>query len=260
MGVHQFDRAILRRPGRSVVAGLAAGDGPRPTYEGVLAEHRAYEAALKQAGVTVHLLGALEAFPDSIFMEDPALVFTEGAVLLRPGAPSRAAEGDHLKPTLNALFQDVQTLAQGHADGGDIMVTPAAILIGLSARTDRAGAESLAATLARWGKAAEIVDPPKGALHLKTAASMVDDESVLTTPAGKASGMFARFRQIETAPGEEGAANALRVNDQLLVSAQYPRTVERLARDYAVTPIHTDHIARIDAGLSCMSLRWKAAG
>lgn len=248
MRIHDFDQAILRRPGRSVVDGLAAAAGPRPTYEGVLQEHQAYQQALEQAGVAVHLLEPLEDFPDSIFVEDPALVFSEGAILLRPGAPSRECEGAHLKPALASLFSEVQLLAEGYADGGDVMVTPSAVLIGLSGRTDRVGAHSLAQALARWGKAAEIVDPPKGALHLKTAASMVDEETVLTTPAGKASGLFQRFRQIVTAPDEEGAANALRVNRHLLVASQYPRTLEKLARTHEVVGVPTNHIACIDAG------------
>lgn len=257
MRIHDFDQAILRRPGASVVGGLAAGQGPRPTYEGVLQEHRAYQQALEQAGVAVHLLEPLEDFPDSIFVEDPALVFTEGAILLRPGASSRAREGAHLKPVLEALFGEVLQLAEGYADGGDVMVTPHSVLIGLSGRTDRLGAQSLAQALAHWGKATEIVDPPGGALHLKTAASMVDEETVLTTPAGEASGLFSRFRQIVTAPGEEGAANALRVNRHLLVASQYPHTLEKLAQTHEVIGISTEHLARIDAGLSCMSLRWK---
>ena len=258
MSCHDFDTALLRRPGRSVVNGLTAGTGPAPTYEGVLAEHQHYADALAEAGVTVEMLEPLEAFPDSVFVEDPALVFTEGAVLLRPGAPTRAAEAEHLAPALRQHFAVIETLAAGHADGGDVMVTPDLVLIGLSGRTDREGAASLVAALDRLGRAARVIEPPKGALHLKTAGSLIDDETVLTTPAGAASGRFDRFRVIVTEPGEEGAANALRVNARLLVAGQYRRTVDRLTKEYDVVAVSTDHISRIDAGLSCMSLRWKA--
>lgn len=99
--IFDFTDAIVRRPGASVVKGLRAGGGDDPTLEGVLAEHAGYVAALRTAGLTVQELPPLEDFPDAIFVEDPALVFTEGAILLRPGAPSREAEGQFLRDVLH---------------------------------------------------------------------------------------------------------------------------------------------------------------
>lgn len=257
MPCHAFAHAILRTPGRSVVQGLRAHDGPGPDYASLLAEHVAYAEAMRRAGVATQVLPPLEDFPDSVFVEDPALVFAEGAILLNPGAASRAAEGEHLLPTLHANFERVVILGEGHADGGDIMVTPGLVLIGLSARTDQTGARSLAAALAQLGRESRIVIPPEGALHLKTIASMIDEETVLTTAGGEASGLFAGFRTIVTPESEEAAANALRVNATLLLSANHPRIAERLDRDgYALDLVETTHVARIDAGLSCMSLRW----
>jgi dimethylargininase len=258
MRCHDFSHAILRTPGRSVIHGLRSHDGPGPCYESVLAEHRSYAEALEAAGVELEILDPLEEFPDAIFVEDPALVFGEGAILLNPGTATRAQETEHLLPALERNFASVQILERGHADGGDVMVTPDTVLIGLSARTDPDGARSLAAALYRLGRASQIVTPPKGALHLKTIASMIDEETVLTTREGEASGLFTRYRQIVVDTPEEPAANALRVNDTLLISANYPRIADRLDRlNYALAPIDTTHIARIDAGLSCMSLRWQ---
>jgi dimethylargininase len=259
MRCHDFTHALLRRPGRSVANGLSASGGPAPVYEQVLAEHHAYAQALERVGLTVEVLEPLEDFPDSIFVEDPALVFGEGAILLDPGAPSRNGEGVHMLPALERRFPQVRRIEAGHADGGDVMVTPDAVLIGLSTRTDRTGAESLVRALGRIGKVARIVQPPAGALHLKTIASLIDDETVLTTPEGRDSGLFAHFRQIVTDPEEVAAANALRVNGTLLLAANHPRIAERLdAAGYALDLLDTTHIARIDAGLSCMSLRWRA--
>lgn len=90
--IYEFDAAIVRRPASAVGAGMRALDRGDPTYEGVSSEHAAYVAALRQAGVQVEVLEPLEAFPDSIFVEDPALVFTEGAILLRPGSINREGE------------------------------------------------------------------------------------------------------------------------------------------------------------------------
>jgi dimethylargininase len=88
--IYEFDAAIVRRPASTVSAGIRAVDQGDPTYEGVRGEHDAYVAALQEAGVQVEVLEPLEAFPDSIFVEDPALVFTIGAIVLRPGNVSRA--------------------------------------------------------------------------------------------------------------------------------------------------------------------------
>jgi dimethylargininase len=258
--VTSFDRAIVRAPASSVAAGLRAGDRGDPSFAEVEAEHAAYVAALTAAGVEVTRLPPLDAFPDSVFVEDPALVFTEGAILLRPGAASRAGEVAALAPVLRERFEVVLDLPEGFADGGDVLVTPHSVLIGLSARTDRAGAEALRARLGELGRKREIVETPAGVLHFKTDCSLLDEETVLTTPRLSASGVFrGRFREILTAEGEEAAANALRVNGVVLASAERPRTLERLsAAGYAVVPLHTAEIGKIDAGLSCMSLRWRA--
>ncbi|MDB5582732.1 MAG: NG,NG-dimethylarginine dimethylaminohydrolase 1, partial [Bradyrhizobium sp.] len=181
MRCFDFTHAILRAPARSAVDGLRNHDGPSPTFDGLAREHAAYARALAACGLDLTMLDPLEDFPDALFVEDPALVFAEGAIILRPGAASRAAEAAHLRPTLERHFADIQTLAEGHADGGDVMVTPAEILIGLSARTDEAGARALVAALGGLGKRARIVAPPRGALHLKTIASLIDEETVLTT-------------------------------------------------------------------------------
>jgi dimethylargininase len=256
---HRFNRAIVREPARSVVDGLRAGDRCNPTYGGVKAEHRTYVAALAAAGVTVTTLPPLEAFPDSVFVEDPALVFSEGAILLRPGAPSRADEVREIAPTLREIFQAVIELPAGFADGGDVLVTAGKVMIGLSDRTDRAGAEALIACLAELGRKGEIVETPDGVLHFKTACSLIDHETILCTPQLAKTGIFNGFRQILTPDGEAAAANALRVNDVVLVGTDFPETIELLdGLGYMVVPVPTSEIGKLDAGLSCMSLRWLA--
>lgn len=257
--IHDFTHAIVRKPARSVVAGIRAGGGPDPTYEGVASEHAAYSAALVNAGVAVTILPALEAFPDSIFVEDPALVFPEGAILLRPGAKSRAGEAAELAPALRDKFETVFTLDEGFADGGDILVTPSRVMIGLSARTNKAGAEALARLLAKIGKRAAIVETPKGVLHFKTDCSLIDEDTVLTTPRLSRSGAFNGFCEILTPAGEDAAANALRVNDALFIGAHFRRTIDTLEREgFPVVPLNVSEIGKIDAGLSCMSLRWRS--
>ena len=257
--VFEFNRAILRRPGASVVQGLRAGGGPDPAFADVVAEHGGYAAALAAAGLELTLLDPLEDFPDAIFVEDPALVFSEGAIVLKPGAPSREAEGEHLRPTLESMFDRVLDLPRGHADGGDVLVMPDKALIGLSARTDRQGAEALIEALAVLGHRGEVAATPPEVLHLKTASSLLDAETVLSTRALAATGIFAGYRVIEVPEGEEGGANVLRVNDRVLAGAGYPRILDLLnAHGLNVVALENSAIAAIDAGFTCMSLRWRA--
>lgn len=257
--VYAFDAAIVREPSPSVVNGLRAEDRGDPSFDGILAEHAAYVQALRDAGVEVTVLPALADYPDAIFIEDPALVFTEGAVLLRPGAASRLGEAGEILPTLRDQFGQVFDLPQpGFAEGGDVLTTRDAVLIGMSARTDRAGAEGLVQTLAVLGRRARIVETPKGVLHFKTDCSLLDEESILMTHRLEGTGMFPGHRAVVVPAGEEAAANALRVNDVVFVGSDYPRTIEMLDNlGYKVVPLKTTEIGKIDAGLSCMSLRWK---
>lgn len=259
MSVFRFNRAIVRLPAKSVVNGLRAGDQESPSFEGVRREHAAYLAALRTAGLDLTILPPLPDHPDSIFVEDPALVFPEGAILLKPGAPTREGEAAHLAPTLRDRFETVLELPEGFADGGDVLALPDKVLIGLSARTDATGAAALIRLLARLGYKGEIAHTPPGTLHLKTASSLVDAETVLATPALAATSLFAGYRLLLTPDGEAGGANLLRANGHILASRSYPRTLDLLAGTGAtLLPLETDQISRIDAGLTCMSLRWYA--
>jgi dimethylargininase len=254
-----FDNAIVRTPARSVVDGLRAVDVGAPSFDGVMAEHAAYVRALEAAGVAVEALPALEAFPDSVFVEDAALVFGAGAIVLRPGAPSRRGEIAEIAPVLERRFARVLRLGEGTADGGDVLATPRGVFIGLSARTDAAGAAGLTHLLAELGFAARVVTTPPGVLHFKSDCALLDEETVLATPALAGSGVFEGFSVLVTPAGEEPAANAVRVNDRLLISDAFPRTAAMLdGAGYTLTPLATREIAKIDAGLSCMSLRWQA--
>ena len=258
-GLIRFDSAIVRTPAPSVVDGLRTGGGEGPSYEGVLAEHRAYVAALKRAGLAVEILPPLDAFPDSVFVEDPAFVLAEDAILLRPGAASRIDEAEALAPVLERRFGRVLKLDRGFVDGGDLLMLAGGILIGLSGRTDRTGAEGFVELAAELGHRARIVATPPGVLHFKTACALLDEATVIATPALAAAGCFEGIEVLVTPEGEAKAANLLRLNDQVLIGADYPRTAELLARrGYELVPLEVAEIRKIDAGLSCMSLRWKA--
>jgi dimethylargininase len=258
MRVFDFDRAIVRAPGLSVVSGIRSDAHVVPRYAEIANEHAIYVAALRAEGIEVDVLAPLEAFPDSVFVEDPALVLAEGAILLRPGAPSRLGERAEMSGALKHHFGDVLELDEGeYVDGGDVLVTPGAIFIGMSRRTNRAGAEALRDRLASFGRDARIVQTPEGILHFKTASSLLSEDTILATKRMADSGVFAGFKIVVVPDGEDAAANALRVNDVVFAGAHYPRTIDRIANEgLRVRALPVSEIAKLDAGLSCMSLRW----
>jgi len=257
-GPCHFTHALCRAPARSAVKGIRADGGPDPDFYGLLAEHEAYVATLRDLGLAVDVLEPLDDFPDALFTEDVALTFPDGAILLRPGAESRAGEVEHIRAPLAAHHKRLlEMTGPGFADGGDILRLADRVIIGLSARTDRPGAEELVGLLADLGTRAEIAETPPGVLHFKTGCGLIDDRTILAVPALATCPQFEGLEVVQTPPGEEHAANILRVRDTVLVGDRWPATHALLAaRSIEVRPLPTDQIAHIDAGLSCMSLRW----
>lgn len=254
----RFSHAITRRPGASITAGLRAVDTGTPDLALMLGHHAAYVAALRETGATVIELGALDAYPDAVFVEDTALCLPEGAVLMRPGAPTRLGEAAAMAPHLRALYREVRAITgPGTIEGGDILTTGREILVGRSARTNAAGITELAALVGAWGHVVREVITPPGVLHFKTDCSLLDAETILATPRLAASGCFAGYRVIHTAAGEEACANAIRFNDLVLMPAGFPRSRDALAQaGYDVREIGNSECARLDGGMSCLSLRF----
>jgi len=254
---YAFAHALCRAPARSAVKGIRADGGPDPDFDGLVAEHEAYVATLHTLGLAVEVIEPLDDFPDALFTEDVALTFPEGAILLRPGAPTRAGEVEHIREPLEAHHARLLEMAgPGYADGGDILRLADRVIIGLSARTNRTGAEELAGLLGKLGYPAEIAETPPSVLHFKTGCGLIDEGTILAVPALADCPQFAGLEVVTTPPGEEPAANILRIRDTVLVGERWPATHALLeARGIAIRPLPTDQIAHIDAGLS-MSLRW----
>ncbi|WP_299480932.1 dimethylarginine dimethylaminohydrolase [uncultured Roseibium sp.] len=254
----RFTHAITRLPSDSVANGLRATDTGDPSGTRFREEHALYVKALQEAGLTVDVLPSLEDYPDSCFVEDPAFCLPEGAIQLRPGAASRAGEGAQIRPALAARFDDVVKLPEGgHVDGGDVLMLDDVILIGLSARTDRRGADDFSNILSNWGYSAEICETPEGVLHFKTACSTLGDGVILATGVMAESGFFGNRELVVVPEGEEYAANVIRVNDVVLVPEGYPKTraaIEAAGFKSVVLPTH--EARKVDGGLSCLSLRF----
>lgn len=254
-----FSHAITRRPAASIIRGLRAVDTGTPDLARMQAHHAAYIATLRETGATVVELPPLEAYPDSVFVEDTALCLPQGAVVMRPGAPSRLGEAAEMAPHLKALYAEVVAITgpDSFIEGGDILVTEREILVGRSARTNARGIAELTRLTAPWGHKVREVHTPPGVLHFKTDCSLLDAETILSTKRLSASGCFDGYTVIDIPDGEEAAANTIRFNDLVLMPAGFPRTRDALtAAGFDVREIGNSECAKLDGGMSCLSLRF----
>jgi dimethylargininase len=251
----RFTRAICRRPGPDAAAGLTtAGLGP-PDQARLRAQHAAYVAALRALGLEVELLPPLPGHPDAWFVEDPAVVVPELAVVTRPGAPARRGEAAALAPALAAHRPLATIEAPATLDGGDVLVVGRHALVGRSERTNREGIEALGRLLGPHGYRVTAV-PVGAGLHLKSSVTWVGGDALVVAPALAAREALAGFRLLEVDPAEPHAANVLWVNGTLLLPAGAPRTRALLARlGLPLVELDTSEVRKMDGGLTCMSVR-----
>jgi dimethylargininase len=254
---YRFTRAIVRTPCNKVANALRAMDRGAPDADVFRAEHAAYVSVLQSLGLDLTILPPLEEFPDSVFIEDSALCLPEGAIILRPGAASRRGEASQSAAALSSLGVELMKVdGPGTVDGGDVLVTGSMVLVGLSARTNQAGFDSLKEVLAGWGYDARAVRTPADVLHFKSDCNILDDHTLLCTSRLAGDPHLRDFRILTVPPGEEAAANSIRVNDAVLVPQGFPGTAELLdGAGFDIVLVKISQAALADGGLSCMSLR-----
>lgn len=255
---YEFTHALCRLPSKSLIDGLRAVDIGQPDYDKFINDHHGYVEVLKETGAEVIVLDGLEEFPDSVFIEDAALCLPKLAVVMRPGAPTRLGEAEAIKSTLEKLYSNVKQInGSGFIEGGDILVTEKEILVGLSERTDKSGVEELASIVMPFGYKVRIVQTPEGVLHFKTDCSLLDENTILTTQKLADSGCFEDYNILYVAQGEEACANTIRFNNYVIMPSGFPKTYEKLvANGYEVKTIGNTEAAKLDGGMSCLSLRF----
>ena len=255
-----FTQAIVRTPARSFAEGLTTADLGEPDYYTALLQHRAYCKALEDCGLQLTVLEPDPRYPDSVFVEDTAVLAGSRAILTRPGAPSREGEVAAIAGTLAAFFEDIcQIEAPGTLDGGDICEADGHYFIGISARTNRAGAEQLAGFLKEKGFTSSFVEVTgiPGILHLKSGISYLGDDHLAAIEPFASLPDFQRFNLVRVSEEEAYAANSIRVNDTVLMPWGFPETQATLETlGFPVIALPMDEFRIMDGGLSCLSLRF----
>ena len=217
-------------------------------------QHRVYEQALTAAGCTVERLASGPDMPDAVFVEDIAVVFDELAIITRPGAESRRAEGvavaDALRPC--RMLRTIE--APGTIDGGDVLTVGRSVYIGRSSRTNDHAIAQVRRLLMPFGYAVcDVV--VAGCLHLKSAVTAVDDGVLLINPDWIPTAAFGDVEFVRVHPEEPMAANALRAGHSLIYPAAFPRTAERLARrGFRLSCIDASELAKAEGAVTCCSV------
>jgi dimethylargininase len=251
--------ALTREPSESLNAGERSYLSREPIdVERARRQHRAYRDALAESGARVVTLPPLDDLPDAVFVEDVALVLDEVAILLGMGVESRRAEPARIAAEL-ARWREIVRLPDGaRAEGGDVVLLGRTLHVGDSGRTDAAGIAAIAAATGALGYRVRPV-AVRGCLHLKSACTALDDETILVNPAWVDPRAFEARRAIEVAVDEPGAANGVRVGGVVLLQAGCPRTAERVAeKGFDVRSIDVGELAKAEGSLSCLSLLFQA--
>lgn len=252
-----FKNAIVRQPSPGMTEGLSSASLGYPDYAMAMDQHAAYVEALRSCGLEVRVLEADPGFPDSCFVEDVALCTPQGAILTNPGAPSRNGEKLAMEAVLLSFYEQLEYIDfPGTLDAGDVMMVGEHYYIGLSERSNQAGANALIAILEKQGKTGTTV-PLRKMLHLKSGVSYLEEQRMLVTGEFSDHPAFAGFDRLVVEPEEAYAANSLWVNDTVLVPAGFPSTLERIQEaGYKTLVLDVSEFQKLDGGLSCLSLRF----
>jgi dimethylargininase len=252
-----FTNAIVRTPGKSIANGITTAQLGIPDYKLALDQHSEYINILQQCGLITTVLEPIEEFPDSVFVEDVALLTSEVAIITNPGATSRNGETKHIEPVLHNFYQNIKTIkAPGNVEAGDIMMVGNHFYIGISERTNKQGAQQLITILKQFGLTGSTVELTK-MLHLKTGISYLENNNLLACGEFIHKPEFQSFNIIKIPDNESYAANSIYINNRVLIPKGFPESkliIEKIG--YVTYEVDISEFQKLDGGLSCLSLRF----
>lgn len=217
-------------------------------------QHSGYQAALKNAGWQVRTLKEEPDLPDSVFVEDAAVVLDGLIVITRPGAESRRPETNSIRDAVASLLPVASISNAATLDGGDVLVVGNKIFVGLSSRSRATGAAELAELAKPLGYEV-ITAPVSSCLHLKSAVTAIDPNTLLINPEWVNPTLFEGFQLVEIHPSEADGANCVDLGSTVLYGDSFPRTAERIqAAGFDVTAIPMDELAKAEGAATCCSV------
>jgi dimethylargininase len=252
-----YTRAIVRTPCKAIINGLTTANLGQPDYETALKQHSQYIDALKKVGLEIIVLDPDDNFPDSTFVEDTAILTPPCAIITSPGAPSRHDDIVDIRQVLKKYFSHIESVeAPGTIDGGDVLRTGSHCYIGISTRTNLAGARQVISILNQYGMSGSTV-ALTDVLHLKSGVSYLDDNNLVVSGEFIDSPEFKEFNLITVAEDESYAANCIWINGLVLIAKGYSKTKRAIENaGYRTLEMDVTEFRKIDGGLSCLSLRF----
>jgi dimethylargininase len=228
-------------------------------YRRAAAQHRSYCETLQTLGYEVLGIPAEDSMPDCCFVEDAAIVLDELAIVTRMGAAARRPESAAVEAALAHHRTTLRMEAPATLDGGDVLKVGRTLYIGISKRTNALGAEVVRLATAKHGYATVPVEV-RGCLHLKSAVSALDDETLIANTIWVDPKAFTRVEVLSVPPREPGAANVLRAGGHLIVHAGFPQAIEVLTkRGHRVRTVDVSEFLKCEAGVTCKSILFRRA-
>jgi dimethylargininase len=220
------------------------------------AQHEAYCQALREGGAAVRVLDVNRDEPDGVFIEDTAVVLDEVAVLASMGTPARRAEAAGVGAVLREYRRALRRIEPpATLEGGDVLRVGRRLLVGLSCRTNAAGLAAFAEIVRPFGYTVEAV-PLRGCLHLKTACTALDEQTLIVNPAWlDVNDLPPGSRHVAVPDDEPWAANVLPIGGSILLAAGQPGTAELIHRlGFDPRPVNISEFAKAEGGVTCLSI------
>ena len=233
-------------------------------YKRACTKHKQYEDTLRSLGIEIISLEAEPDLPDSVFVEDVALVLDDCAIMLNPGASSRRSEVASVEKILTPYREIFHIQPPGTADGGDVLTIGRTIYIGISSRSTEDAVEQIKAILEpRNLKVTSSYQVHAvrvtGCLHLKSAVTQIGEDTLLINPEWVSKDGFPGMQFVEVDPSEPYAANALLVDSTVIYPSSFPRTRTKLeAAGIRMIIVDADELAKAEGAVTCCSLIFSA--
>ncbi len=252
-----FIQAIVKRPCENFVNGITSANLGQPIYEKAVKQHKDYIRALANKGIEVIILGKDENFPDSVFVEDTAVLTKEFAIITNPGARSRKGEIAEVQKKLGTIYRNINTIKDtGTLDGGDVMQAGKHFFIGLTERTNHEGARQFNNIVSQYGYTSSTIQV-NNMLHLKTGASYLENNNLLILEELSDQPAFKDYNKLIISKKDAYSANSIWVNGTVIIPWGFPETKNKIEKaGYPVIELDMSEFQKLDGGLSCLSLRF----
>ena len=222
------------------------------------AQHHGYETLLGKLGARVISLPEEPTLPDSMFVEDPAIVLDEVAIICPLGTETRRKEAPSIAVALETYRKLAYVKQPGTLEGGDVLRIGKQIFVGVTRRSNPEGIRQLGVIAAAYGYELTAV-PVTGCLHLKSAVTSVGKNMLLGNRAWFDWKRLAGFEWIDVDPSEPHAGNALQIGTSVIFPASFPNTAKKMKeKGLELQLLDIAELQKAESGLTCSSLLFEA--